>query len=236
MKLIYLLGASVIGLSLNSQVMASVIAVSPPAGSSYTISLPNFAVTDIAIANLGSPFTDFVIGGAVPFAAGTPGPTTISETYPTAASAPFLPPFVYAPGSTFLLGVTSNLPGDAAGQEHLVLFTNNTFASNAKSIAFGTLFPNTNETTLINDLTTNNIGGDLFGFAGGDAITGPNGSIAFTPGDSFTAVAFSGGQIIGTGTSTFTTGVPEPATVTLLAAAICGIGISRRSRRRSAAA
>jgi len=235
MKLRYLLGASVVALSLNSHAMAS-IAISPPTGSSYTISLPNFAVTDMTIANLGAPFTSFSIGGATPYAAGTPGPTTISETYPTAAEVPIPGFVVYTPGLTFLMGVTSNLPGDAPGQEHLVLFTNDAFASGAKNIAFGTLFPNTNETTLINDLVANSIGGDLFGFAGGDAISGTGGSIAFTPGDTFTAIAFSGGQIIGTGTSSFTTGIPEPASMTLLAAAIFGIGISRRGHRRNAAA
>ncbi len=233
MKLRYLLGLSVVALSLTSQAMAAVeISTAVPAGSSYTISLPNYAVTDIAIANLGAPFTTFGIGNGAPFAAGTPGPTTISETYLTAAQFG-QPGFVYQPGSTFLLGVASNLPNDAPGQEHLVLFTNDAFAQSAQSIAFGTLFPNTNETTLINDLLTNNIGGDLFGFAGGDAISGPNGSIAFTPGDTFTAIAFSNGQIIGSGTSTFTTGIPEPATMTLFAVAIGGIGISRRTRRHS---
>jgi hypothetical protein len=128
--------------------------------------------------------------------------------------------------------VTSGLPGDAPGQEHLVVFTNDTFASNAVSIDFGALFPNTDETALINDLMTETNPGDIFNFAGGDALSGPNGSIYFEPGDSFTAVAFSDGQIIGTGTSSFTAPAPEPFTLSLFGAGLAGLGAARRRSSR----
>jgi hypothetical protein len=208
-----------------------------PNGATYTINLPNYSVTDIIIYNYGSPFETFVQGlAASPLTAATPGPTTLTVTYPTAAEIP-IPGFVYTPGESFLLGVASNLTGDAEGQQHLVVFTNDTFASSAQSIAFGTLFPNTNETTLINDLTSQTNPGDIGTFADGDALNGPNGSIAFLPGSSFEAVAFSDGQIIGSGTSSFTYGVPEPSTWATLLIAVAGLGFVRyrTSQKRVAA-
>jgi PEP-CTERM motif len=204
---------------------AIVIVSAPPAptAATYTINLPHYAVTDIIAYNAGSPFGTFAQGpSGTPLTAASPGPTNISETFPTFVA--------YTPGESFLLGVTSDLPGDAPGQQHLVVFTNNTFASNAISIAFGTLFPNTNETTLINDLTSETNPGDIFGFAAGDALSGPNGSIYFTAGDSFTAVAFSDGQIIGTGTSSFVTAAPEPITLSLFGAGLVGV-VSMRRRK-----
>jgi hypothetical protein len=222
--------------ALSAYAMPAGAAIQPiPTGASYTINLPNFAVTDIVIVDLGSPFTVFTQGGSNPLSAATPGPTTLTQTYPTAAQIP-VPGFHYIPGESFLLGVTSNLPGDAEGQQHLVVFTNNTFADNAKGIDFGALFPNTNEAALINALNTEMGPDQIFSFAGGDAVSGPNGSIAFEPGQSFTAVAFSGGQIIGTGTSAFTTGVPEPATWTMMIVGFGGLGVAVRSRRKQAAA
>ena len=200
--------------------------------SSYTLNLPKFGVTNIAIFELGTPssFPGSLVNDNFSYSAATPGPTTFT----TDLSDPFFSGFTLA--DSFILGVTTDLPGDAPGQQHLVVFTNDSFAESAVGIAFGTLFPDTNETTLINDLTSNTNVGDLFDFAGGDAVSGPNGDIEFAPGGTFTAVAFSDGQIIGTGTSTFTSAVPEPATWAVMLAGFGGVGAAMRSRRRRAAA
>jgi len=206
-----------------------------PTSASFTVDLPNYAVTDINFFDLGSPFAVLARNDlSDPITAAAGGQTILTNTYPTIADIP-IPGFHFIPAETFLLGVTSNLPGDAPGQQHLVLFTNDAFATSAQSIAFGTLFPNTNELTLINDLETTDTSG-IFNFAGGDASTGPNGSIFFTPGDDFTVIAFSGGQTIGTGTSAFEGGVPEPASWAMMLMGFCALGAALRSRRKTAVA
>jgi hypothetical protein len=234
MNLRQMITATAVALAAVASMATAHAAATIPTAATYDITLPNFAVTDIVAYNLGSPFATVEQGPSTsPQTAGTPGPTRLTDTYLTAAEIG-IPGFVYVPGQTFLLGVTSGLPGDAPGQQHLVVFANNSFAQSAVNIAFGTLFPNTNETTLINDLTTEENVGDIFNFAAGDALTGPNGSIFFEPGDNFTAVAFSNGQIIGTGTSSFTTDLPEPASWTLLVIGLGGLGAAMRSRRKDA--
>lgn len=149
-------------------------------------------------------------------------------------------------GRTLLFGVASDLPGDPEGQQHLVLFTNNAWANSAQSIAFGTLFPTINEASLIDALLnlangtgSENDYGQLFSFAdaGGDPLFSPNGDAAFMFGDDFTAIAFSDGQIIGSGRSFLTpeiAAVPEPAVWAMMIVGFGAIGSSLRSRRRSA--
>lgn len=141
-----------------------------------------------------------------------------------------------------LFGIATDLPGDPQGQQHLVLFTNDLFALRARNIAFGTLFPSSNEAALIAALTSLASGdgsgddyGLLAGFAENAALTGPNGDAGFGLGDNFTAVAFSDGQIIGTGLffGTPVGGVPEPATWALL---ILGFGATGAAMRRRSAA
>ncbi|THD61087.1 MAG: PEP-CTERM sorting domain-containing protein [Phenylobacterium sp.] len=133
-----------------------------------------------------------------------------------------------------MLGVTSDLPGDAPGQQHVVVFSNDTFAANATGIDFDTIFPTTDEETLINDLATDNTG-DLNTFFNSYEAQGtsPNGSMTFNVGDSFTAIAFSDGQIIGTGSSALVAGVPEPASWALMIVGLGGMGAMLRTRRRS---
>jgi hypothetical protein len=149
--------------------------------------------------------------------------------------------------STFLIGVATNLPGDADGQKHLVVFANQDWSASAVSIAFGTLFPTTLEAQLIQALE--NIGGatvdpveidwsyDTIGaFDGGDAEQGPNGSVAFAPGSDFSLVAFSDGTIIGSGTSSITAAptaaVPEPAGWALMIGGFALVGGTLRARMR----
>jgi hypothetical protein len=110
-----------------------------------------------------------------------------------------------------------------------------TFPAIRQGSNIGTLFPNTNETTLINDLVTDSNFGDLFDFSNGDAVSGPNGSIAFGSTDTFSEIAFSTGQIIGTGVSVITQGppaagaVPEPAAWVMM---IVGFGLTGGLARR----
>lgn len=140
-----------------------------------------------------------------------------------------------------LFGIATDLPGDPEGQQHLVLFTNDLFALRARNIAFGTLFPTSNEAALIAALTSLASGdgsgedyGLLAGFAENAALSGPNGDAGFGLGDSFSAVAFSDGRIIGTGLffGTAVGSVPEPATWALL---ILGFGATGAAMRRRGA-
>ncbi|MDT7934988.1 MAG: hypothetical protein RQ833_10350 [Sphingomonadaceae bacterium] len=140
---------------------------------------------------------------------------------------------------TMLLGVAEDLPNDPPGQQHLVLFTNPSFARSAAGIAFGTLFPNSNETALIGAL--NNLGAGMgqtadyevvFAFGGGDARSGPNGNATFGLGDAFSVIAFSDAQVIGGGESFAqlvpTTPTPTPSAGWLL---VAGIGLMAAGRR-----
>jgi hypothetical protein len=137
-----------------------------------------------------------------------------------------------------LMGIAQDLPGDAPGQKHAVVMMNDAAANAAAGIDWGTLFPNTDEDQLISDIE-NSVSGATTGFTGmsdyfhGDAQTGIHSgsnvlSAWFTPGDHFTIETWSGGQIIGSGTSSVTS-VPEPATMAVLGLGV--VGVIRRRRR-----
>lgn len=143
-------------------------------------------------------------------------------------------------GRTLLLGIATDLPGDPEGQDHLVLFTNDAWAASANHIAFGTLLPGVNEASLIAALNSLQAGTGndadyslLFDFAQNAAQFGPNHDAAFTFGSSFTAIAFSDGQIIGTGQSFLTpapNAVPEPAAWALMIGGLGLVGAMSRKR------
>ena len=140
------------------------------------------------------------------------------------------------PLSGLLLGLTSNLPGDAPGQQHVVLMEDSGSASALQNVAWGTTFSTYLEGTIASDI--HNVAGvtrgadgtpeaaawdaalnELYTFAG-DASSGA-GSLWFpisatSPGETktsnFVVTAWSDGQQIGTGVASITQAVPEPTT------------------------
>ena len=216
-----------------------------------------------------------ILGSQAAFAAEADGPTysinytatslypvsdiTIFQSNPTSLTNSFsigvgestiTNPFTVSsiPTGDFLLGVATNLASDNGdGQQHLVLFGNDTFVDKAEGVAFGTLFPNTNESALINDLEvigqtvpgdTTTAYDDLFGFQSGDAVNSPNGAVNFATGSPFEEIAFSNGQIIGSGVSYAmqlggVSAAPEPSTWLLMFAGIAGIGLMLRRAKKT---
>ena len=157
---------------------------------------------------------------------------------------------IYPPVGAFFLGVATNLASDLGdGQQHLVVFANTNWTSGAQDIAFGTLFPNLNEATLISDLEgyySGDNGGadsadlerDADQFLNEPSGSSPNGPITITAGDQGGITAFSNGQLIGTVTSQpissgSVSAAPEPSTWALMLAGIAGVGCaSRKAKRR----
>ena len=113
-----------------------------------------------------------------PFTANNVGETTLTD--------PFLKtnPII----STFLVGLTSDLPGDAPGQQHLVLFTNTSWAQAAQHIAWGNFFGPLLEEDAISDVANVNWDSMFGDFTGLDQL---NTSYAFAPGQAFDVIAFS---------------------------------------------
>jgi hypothetical protein len=213
---------------------------------SYTVTLgPNFSdVTDIIMFENGSDF-----GSATwPFTASDCGGSgcTTTLTNPFPSDSPVL--------SAVLIGITQDLPGDAPGQQHLVLFSNQAFAAAANGVDWSTLFPNTDEDQLIADVELATSGQDYAtiqpGFDGLGAFLGQNDltvpgiaqdgdgtnygntgdSVYFNIGDPISVVAFSTGQIIGTGTSSSLPAAHEPASLTIagLGLVLCLASIRKR--------
>ena len=186
---------------------------------SYQVNGVAYTVTDIAMYEQGLGANGYGITVEdPPFTANNVGETTLTD--------PFLKtnPII----STFLIGVTSDLPGDAPGQQHLVLFTNTSWAQAAQHIAWGNLFGPLLEEDAISDVANVNWDSMFGDFTGLDQL---NTSYAFAPGQAFDVIAFSNGQIIGSGTS-YITNVPEPATWALMLAGFGGLAFAGLRGRR----
>jgi len=146
--------------------------------------------------------------------------------------------------SALLLGITQDLPNDAPEQQHVVIFGNQTFAGAANGVDWRALFPNTDEDQLIADIQLATSGQDFAtiqpGFDGISAFVNGDGSnygntgnsIYFNVGDPISVVAFSNGQIIGTGTSSSDPVAPEPGSLAMAAGVGFAAALVIRRRRR----
>lgn len=175
----------------------------------------------------------------------------------------FLKSSTNKPLTALLMGLTSELPGDASGQKHLVLMVSNEAAALSQGIAFGTLFPTVTEEQVITALefqtgvtrTDANAAewdaqADFLGqFTQGSLknVPGPGGITqsawfglgAVVPGavttTNFSVLAFSDGQVIGTGVAKLDnlSAVPEPATLGLALTGVLIAGVASRRRAQA---
>lgn len=148
------------------------------------------------------------------------------------------------------VGIVQDLPNDAPGQKHAVLFMDSEAASRTSNIAWGTFFNHTNENSLIYAIEQATSGGtweyiqpflqEIDTFAQGDAKhgnlgpSGTEGSAWFSPTQNFSIVAWSDGKVIGTGSNTWETqmqSVPEPSSMLVLAAGPLLLINRRRNKR-----
>jgi hypothetical protein len=215
--------------------------------STYTFSLdpewgPVEVTNIIAIMEGGSVNNTYGWGSTTWPLSSSSSPVTLGfDTY-------WFDPFAAEPtviGSLFL-GIVRDLPDDPPGQDHVVLFMDSQAAGNINNIAWGTIFSNTNEESLlfaIEQATTlpleeaESYWGEIDTFVHGDGMhghlgpSGTEGSAWFGPNEDFSIVAFSDAKIIGSGTNLVQTTlqpVPEPCSMVVL-----GIGalVALRKRR-----
>lgn len=153
------------------------------------------------------------------------------------------------PLSGLILGIVTNLPGDADGQQHLVLGEDSTAAQASVGIAWGTLFPNYTEEQIIADVAEvagvqrtdanatqwDAAANELNTFTQTDAKSNWFSLGAVVPGSTtlsnFSVIAFSNGQQIGTGVANLKTDapvVPEPSTLSLILAGCMGVAFATR--------
>jgi PEP-CTERM motif len=144
------------------------------------------------------------------------------------------PPFE-PPEATLAIGLVTNIPGDSGTT--LAVFGN--FTAGEIGESFSTLFPDANESTLISDLETVFVSG-----AGQSAVTpfqtdvlplyndAQNEGLLIAPGGNFDVVAFTNGQLIGTGTFEVTATTPEPSSLLLFGSGLLGlIGMAYLQKR-----
>lgn len=165
---------------------------------------------------------------------------------------------------SFGIGVVQDLPGDADGQQHLVMFMSTAASALANGLDWGALFPTVDEDQTIADLQLATSGGDNWGNSFDVLAPGLDNSISFmnsldspggllgpgglytspyfalpAPGDpatDFVVVAFSSGQIIGSGSVVQTAieigDAPEPSTFLPGFVALAALAWARRTAIR----
>ena len=130
----------------------------------------------------------------------------------------------------------SGLPGDPAGPaiNHLVVFGN--FTPSELTLDYTALFPGISESAFINDLLTTPANTPLL-FADYHAFTidATNDGLYGGNGSPISVVAFSTGQVIGSGKMivTLPAQVPEPMTLALFSAGLMGVAAVRRRKHKT---
>jgi hypothetical protein len=219
----------------------SVVALPVSYTTSYNITLaPNFNdVTNIIIFENGAGFGSATWAFSASDFGGDGGTSTITNPFTTSG------PVVTA----FLLGLVANLPGDIVSTEHVVLFTSVAQSTALAGAGWSAAFPNTNENALIAaiQLATDGKADYQPGFGvinafldpthivePGVTTSGDGQNLYFSTSNPISAVAFSTGQVIGSGTTTITPNyelpAPEPATMAMLGLGLCLGGLIRRRK------
>jgi hypothetical protein len=229
MKISHAFAAGALSVAISAAAHASAVCIETPGSVDYVITKLDYQVDNIIRFNEGS------------CTSGRGGTYTAMAT----ESAYSLADIYYPDGHDrlMLLGTTTDLAGEEPGQKHAVIFGNVNWVSSAQGIAFGTLFPSTLEASLIaalEDAATGSGAQSSYDFIDafwtGEAETA---GLKFAPGDSFGIIAFSSGQIIGSGTTRFTpatANVPEPASWAMLIAGFGLVGAVQRKRRTASVA
>lgn len=184
---------------------------------SYSIDLPTSSATQILVVQQGYGYL-FGLEFYRPNWSAGPGNTVISPSLDLAVPLQ----------ATSLVGLTQ----DAQDAEHIVLFADDDWAASAVGEAWSYLFPDIDEAALIASIEqTSGAWTDYQIFF--DFALDYNRVFGFAPGDTFTAISFSDGAIIGSGIS-YLTPIPEASTWVMLLAGFGGIGLAGVLRRREA--